>query len=56
MKVWIIVPDYGYEGYGEPEGAFSSRELAEAAVKAIDLAAAPREIFEFEIDAPKNDT
>jgi len=42
MKVWVVMADYGYEGYGEPAGAYSSRELAEAAVKTLRHARSSR--------------
>lgn len=29
MKVWVVIPYYVYEGYGEPVKAFSDFEMAE---------------------------
>lgn len=36
MKVFIVVPDWGYEGYGEPVGAYSTKRKAENAKKKFD--------------------
>lgn len=56
MKVWIVMPDYEYDGWGEPRSAHSSRELADAAVADLIVRGfGPSEIFELEIDAPKKD-
>ena len=30
MKIYVLLPDYGYEGYGEPEIAYRTRAEAEA--------------------------
>jgi hypothetical protein len=30
QTVWVAVFDYGYDGYGEPEKVFASKDLAEA--------------------------
>lgn len=49
MKVYVIVPDYGLgEGYGEPEGVFATRDLAEAAAK-NHPGSIMREVFEFDV-------
>lgn len=34
MRIWVVVPDYGYEGYGTPETAFTPLAAAEARAKA----------------------
>lgn len=34
-KVWLLVPDYGTEGLGEPHMAFHSKECAEDAMALI---------------------
>lgn len=28
MQVWVVYPDFGYEGYGKIEGVFSTFDLA----------------------------
>lgn len=50
MKIFIVIPDYDYDGYGEPEAAYSNRESAEEAVKKNAKGSAPREIIELELD------
>jgi hypothetical protein len=37
MKIWVVVPDYGHEGYGYPERAFSTKEKAKEFVESLDL-------------------
>ena len=55
MKVWVLVPDFDYEGYGKPEFVFSSRELADAKLHdLLKTSSCPFEIFEFEVDAAEN--
>jgi len=49
MKIYVCVPDYGYEGYGEPEKAFSTVEAAEAWVREYPN---DRALFEMELDKP----
>jgi len=55
MKVYIVLPDYDYEGYGEPIAAFTSKEAAEkcaADEKAKSRFCGFTEIFELELDYP----
>ena len=33
-RVWVVARNYGYDGYGAPEHAFSSKALADAFVAA----------------------
>lgn len=33
MKVYIVVPDYGYDGYGTPEVVLKTMEAAEKYVE-----------------------
>lgn len=33
MKIWVLVPDYGQEGYGEPIRAYTSEVAAKADLK-----------------------
>lgn len=35
-EVWILVKDWGYEGYGEPEAVFSSLEKAEKGLAKLE--------------------
>ena len=35
MHVWVLVPDHGTEGYGEPIRAYSSEDAAKADWKAL---------------------
>jgi hypothetical protein len=47
LSVWVVCPDYGYDGYGEPEAVFSSKEAADAWVSAKrDRNSSPFDIFE----------
>ena len=53
MKVWLVLPDYGYEGYGEPIAVFSCKEAAEkraAAYQEKYRYFGCAEIFELELD------
>lgn len=51
MKVWVVVGAWDREGYAEPIGVFSSKELATRAVqdgcKEYDFT----EVMEYELDA-----
>lgn len=49
MKVYVLAPDYGYEGLGEPKGAYATRDLAEVAKKGKD-GYTYYEIFELEVE------
>ena len=53
MKVYIVVREYPYEGYDEPEAVFASREKAEAYILADDISGRPSrehiEIVELEV-------
>lgn len=51
--IYVVVADYGDDGYGEPEGAYSSRELAESAIKkwCVEHFEIPYEILEITLDA-----
>lgn len=53
MKVFVVLKLYDYEGYGEPEGVFSSQEKAELAIKQIKSkrTGGAFEVFELELDA-----
>jgi hypothetical protein len=53
MKVWVVYPDYGPEGYGKPEGVFSSHEIAKCYAASDDRAGTLFEIQEHEIDQPR---
>jgi hypothetical protein len=51
MKVWIVLPDYSYEGWGRPEGAFLTKAGAEGAVAEWNkIHSAPLEIFELDAE------
>jgi hypothetical protein len=34
-SVWVIAPDYGYDGLGEPSNAFRTKSEAEAFLAAV---------------------
>jgi hypothetical protein len=52
MKVWILVPTSDFDGCDFPTGAYSSKELAEAAMMSGDPDdIAETEIVELELDA-----
>jgi hypothetical protein len=36
MTIWVVLPDYGHEGYGYPERAFSTKEKAKEFVQSHD--------------------
>ncbi len=51
MKVFIIAGDYEEDGFGEPEGAYSTLELAQAAQSRLsEYYIYARKIFELELD------
>ena len=49
MKVWIVIGSYDDEGYSPPESAHASRESADKARKALDVACY-RHIAVFEME------
>lgn len=48
MKVWVIAPDYGHDGYGEPWAAFTTKEAADASHDKNSHC----ELFEVDLDPP----
>lgn len=50
-KVYIVVPDYGPEGYGSPCGAYSSTDDVRAAL-AEAPGFGPSSVYELEVGAP----
>jgi len=51
MKIWVVLPGYDYEGYGEPEAAFSTAKAAELYIeKQRKRRLGGREAFELEVD------
>jgi hypothetical protein len=50
MKVFVAIGGYAYEGYAAPIGVYSTKELAEEAIKKASRGYDDREIFEYEID------
>lgn len=52
VKVYIVIWAYDYEGYGEPQEAYSTREAAEDSIAQYSRKDDPSpEIFELEVDA-----
>ena len=51
--IWILIPDYGYDGYGAPVAAFTTKQKAEEARGTGREAMRDWEIEEVEIDPPK---
>lgn len=49
MIVFVVVPDYDFEGFGYPEAAFLSKNEAEEFISRIKQSSAHREIVELEI-------
>jgi hypothetical protein len=42
-SVWVIAPDFGYDGLGEPSNAFRTKAEADAFLAAVDrISGAPR--------------
>jgi hypothetical protein len=50
MKVFVLIGAHNYEGYSEPEGIYSSRQLAEAAKPHIYPHYDDIEVQEYELD------
>lgn len=50
MKVYALIGGWDYEGYSEPDGIFSTKELAEEAKKKVYQGYDFLEIHEFELD------
>lgn len=49
-KVYVVMPDYGYEGFGDPEGCFADETSAEEfAAKQTDFYKNERVVFELEV-------
>lgn len=53
-RAWVVRPDYDYDGLGEVEGVFSTRENAEKYMAQKDQSSL--EIIEVEIDKPLTST
>lgn len=53
MKVWVVVPDFKRDGYGRPEGIFSSEVAANEYVAKQQDKAARFVIVRMEIDMPE---
>lgn len=45
MKVYIVLFGYDYEGFGEPEAVFATKEMAEAYVTKKKKAAGRDELY-----------
>lgn len=56
MKVFVVSMSNGPEGLGDPLGVYSTRESAEAVVRAFEATRLGgifgAEVIEFELDAP----
>jgi hypothetical protein len=53
MKVWVVLEGYNYEGYGDPQGVFSTEEAAERFAEKIRRGRYPPdsvEVFEMAVD------
>lgn len=50
-KIWVLARNFGYDGYGTPEFAFSTRELAVGFIESNPDRNKDFEIFELPIDA-----
>lgn len=49
MKVYIVILDYTYEGYGEPQAAFTSEQKAKDYIREKYKIWDTPEIFELEL-------
>ena len=50
MKVYIVIGGWNYEGYGEPNGVFSTKEKAEECLKFVKKRYDYAEIMEYTIN------
>jgi len=54
MKIYIALNGWEYEGYIQPTGAFSTIELARAALNDDKVKGHYQDIFEVELDLPND--